>query len=106
LGKKISAAIFINADQPFLTPEVIDALLQRYRQTLARIVEPRCEDKGGSPVLFDRALFGELTGLRGESGGRQILNAHPDWAERVNISDTRAAIDIDTREDYERARAM
>ena len=100
LGPEIAAAIFVNADQPFLTPAVVDALLQRYFHTLAPIVVPRYEGQAGSPVLFDRSLFGDLRTLTGESGGKRILEARRDEAEFVNIVNTRAAMDVDTPEQY------
>ncbi|MGE5138089.1 MAG: selenium cofactor biosynthesis protein YqeC [Rudaea sp.] len=105
LGESTAAAIFVNADQPFLTAPVIDTLLQRYFQTLAPVVVPLYDGEPGSPVLFDRLLFGELRRLEGESGGKYLLDAHRDELEEVNILNTRAAIDVDTREDYEAALA-
>ena len=49
-----AAAIFINADQPFLTPAVIDTVLERYMTTCAPIVVPTYEGEMGSPVFFAR----------------------------------------------------
>ncbi len=74
-------------------------------ETLAPIVVPVYEGKTGSPVLFARELFDELRQLQGESGGKQILQARHDEAERVNILNTRAAFDVDTPQDYQAALA-
>ncbi|MGE5138799.1 MAG: selenium cofactor biosynthesis protein YqeC [Rudaea sp.] len=105
LVPEIAAAVFVNADQPFLTPAVVNALVQRYFHTLASVVAPRYEGQTGSPVLFDRSLFGELRTLTGESGGKRVLEARRDEAEFVNVVNTRAAMDIDTPEQYRAALA-
>jgi molybdenum cofactor cytidylyltransferase len=105
LGSNIAAAIFINADQPFLTPQVVDTIVQRYAQTRAPIVVPIYAGQTGSPVLFAQELFDELRQLRGEDGGKKILQARRAQAERVNILNVRAATDVDTPEEYEVARA-
>lgn len=95
-----SAAIFINADQPFLTPVVINAIVEKFFETRAPIVVPLYGGKTGSPVLFARELFGELSALQGEQGGRDILQNHAQMLARVHIADERAAMDLNTPEDY------
>ena len=98
LAPEIAAAIFINADQPFLTCEVINALIQCYRDTDAPIIAFVCAGKRGSPVLFDRAYFAELEDLRGEQGGRELLEKYP--VACIEFDDTRFGIDVDTWEEY------
>ncbi|MEW5719513.1 MAG: nucleotidyltransferase family protein, partial [Chloroflexota bacterium] len=63
LALEIAAAIFVNADQLFLTRAVIDALIERYRATGAPIIASVFAGKRGSPVLFARAYFAELQAL-------------------------------------------
>lgn len=103
MNPNAAAAIFVNTDQPFLTTGVIDTILQRYFQTLAPIVVPVYGGETGSPALFARELFDELMQLIGEDGGREILKARADQAERVNIVNLRAALDLDTMEQYQTA---
>jgi molybdenum cofactor cytidylyltransferase len=100
LAHNIDAAIFMNADQPLLTPAVIDALIQRYRETDASIIAAQYAGRRGSPVLFDRKHFGELLALQGEQGGRELLANYPVVA--VEFADARLGIDIDTLEEYEK----
>jgi molybdenum cofactor cytidylyltransferase len=100
LAPEIAAAIFVNADQPFLTREVIDALIQRYRDTDASIIASVFAGKRGSPVLFERTHFAELEDLRGEQGGRELLAKYP--VVRVEFDDARFGIDVDTWDEYEK----
>lgn len=100
LSPQIDAAIFINADQPRLTSVVIDAILQRYRQTDAAIIAAEYAGRRGSPVLFDRKHFDELANLQGEMGGRELLAKYQ--IERVEFADARMGIDVDTLDEYEK----
>jgi len=103
LAPEIAAAIFVNMDQPFLTREVIDALIQRYRETDTLIIASVFAGKHGSPVLFDRAHFSELKNLQGEQGGRELLAKYP--VARMEFDDARLGIDVDTWEEYEQLNA-
>lgn len=100
-----SAAIFVNADQPFLTASVIDTILNRYFQTLASIVVPLYDGRTGSPVMFAKELFGEFMRLTGEEGGKNILESQSTVVEKVNVINARAAIDLDTMDQYRSALA-
>jgi len=97
----VSAALFLLGDQPEVTPEVIEALVQRHRQTLAPIVVPSYRGQRNNPVLFDRAVFAEMGRLRGDVGGRVLIERFQQSVERVAF-DAPAPFDIDTPEDYRR----
>ena len=103
LGREIDAAVFVNADQPFLAAEVIDRIIQRYYETGARIIVPHYAGKRGSPVLFDRVHFAELQSLQGEEGGRELLMKYRSEIQSVEFADARLALDVDTPEEYEDA---
>ncbi len=100
LAHTIDAAIFINADQPLLTSQVVNTIVQRYRETDAGIIASEFAGTRGSPVLFDRKHFDELSRLTGEQGGRALLAQYP--VERVEFADARWGIDVDTIADYEK----
>jgi len=95
------AALFSMADQPMVTAHTINALIARYRFTLAPVVWPEHAGERGNPVLFDRALFSELMLLSQDAGGRSVLKAHVADAERVPVDDAGILFDIDTPADYQ-----
>ncbi|HEX7588228.1 MAG TPA: nucleotidyltransferase family protein, partial [Anaerolineae bacterium] len=103
LGREIEAAVFVNADQPFLATSVIDRIIQDYYETGARIVAPLYAGRRGSPVLFDRVHFAELKSLQGEQGGRELLVKYPSQIQTVEFAEEQLAVDVDTPEEYERA---
>ena len=60
----------------------------------------RHEGQRGNPVLFDRSVFREFAGLRGDVGGRPVLKAHADEMAWVDWPSAEILRDIDTAEDY------
>jgi molybdenum cofactor cytidylyltransferase len=99
LPANVSAALFLLVDLPGITSQVIDGLIRRHRQTLAPLVWPEFEGRRGNPVLFDRTLFAQLEQIRGDTGGRPLLQAYRDQAERVAVDNPGVVHDIDRRED-------
>lgn len=104
LPNNIAAAVFPLADQPGITSATIDALIARHRATLAPVVWPEYDGQRGNPVLFDRAVFPQLSRLSGDTGGRAVLQAYAAQVERVPVSDPGILFDIDTPDDYTKAK--
>jgi len=100
LPPAVGAALFVLADQPDITPALINALLQRHRETLAPLVVPRWKNRRGNPVLFDRSLFPALARIRGDQGGRALFPGYLDQAAWLEWPDPAIWQDIDTPEDY------
>ncbi len=93
------SAVFLLADQPQVTPQVIRALVETHAGDLHPIVAPLIRDeRRGNPVLFDRSTFADLLGLQGESGGRSLFSKHR--VEYIPWHDDRLLLDVDTPEDY------
>ena len=94
------AVLFVMGDQPGITPDLIESLIARFRQTGAPIVEPRLRDRPGTPTLFAREMFPELMQLTGDRGGRPLINKYADRVAVVQVGDLATLQDIDTPEDY------
>lgn len=99
---KSDAAMFALADQPFVTAKQYRAVLDAYRQHAPAIVSVRYGDVTAPPQLFSRALFPELALLR--HGARPVLERHRDKTFVLDFP-AELLLDIDTPEDYERARS-
>ncbi len=84
-------------DQPFVPPDVIAALVARWRGGGAVAVAPGYRDGRGNPVLFGRALFGELLALTGDAGARTLLQSLGDRLAIVEVEGD-APADVDTPE--------
>jgi molybdenum cofactor cytidylyltransferase len=97
-----AAAMFALADQPFVTTLEYRTVLDTYRQHAPPIISVRYGDVMAPPHLFEREFFPELARL--EHGARPVLQRHADRATVLQFPPDRL-MDIDTPEDYERARS-
>jgi len=101
----LSGALFLLADQPGVSTELLSALVQRHRETLAPVVAPRYEGQRGNPVLFDRRTFAEFSTLTGDVGARSIIRRHEDAIAWVDWPSAKILRDIDTPDDYAAAQS-
>lgn len=97
LDPEVDAVVIALGDQPLASPAVTDALRARWTRGDVAAVVPRYADGEGHPVLFDRSCFGDLAGLRGDSGARAVLRALGERCATV-IIDGSAPEDVDTAE--------
>jgi molybdenum cofactor cytidylyltransferase len=97
-----TAAMFALADQPFVTAKEYRAILDTYRQHTPAIVSVRYGDVTAPPHLFAHDLFPELAQL--ERGARPVLERHRDQTIVLQFL-PELLLDIDTPEDYERAKS-
>ncbi|HEY7166725.1 MAG TPA: nucleotidyltransferase family protein [Candidatus Binatia bacterium] len=95
-------ALFLVADQPMMSRELINRLLERFRNGSALIVAPSFAGQPRNPVLFRRELFPELLKLTGDHGGRLLLEQYRDRLDLMEWHEETPFVDIDVREDYER----
>ena len=102
VARSSRAALFLACDQPLLTAQVLDHLVTAWCATCGPIVLPVHGRRRGAPVLFDRALFGELTRITGDTGGRQVIQGHPDDVVEVPLESDAPLVDVDTLEELER----
>lgn len=97
------AAVFMLADQPFVTSMLVDRLIERFAESGAWVVRPVLGDRPIHPVLMSAALFPEILSQRGDVGGREIARRHRERVSLLPVDDSRLDLDIDTGEDYEEA---
>ena len=97
------AAVFLLGDQPFVTPGMVDRLVERFLETGALIVRPFVAGRPVHPVLVGATLFPELLDERGDVGGRNVIERHADRQVAVTWDSNQLPLDIDTPEDYDKA---
>lgn len=96
LFRNKDALIFAVCDQPYLKPETILNLLNEFERSPLTIARLTDGTRPGNPVIFDKRYIKELLALRGDTGGRAVIKAHPDEVLLVK-ADARELTDIDTR---------
>ena len=93
------AALIALGDQPKTPDLVVPALLAAFARSGKPIVVPVFQGVQGTPVIFAREIFPELSRLTGDAGARSVVDARPARVERVAF-DLPMPPDVDTPEDY------
>jgi molybdenum cofactor cytidylyltransferase len=97
-------ALVLLADMPFVTAEMVSAVVARYRGGEAPLVVSTYEGVDAPPMLYDRVLFAELRALDGDGCGKRVVKRHR--SEALDVAWPAAALgDLDQPADVERARA-
>ncbi len=97
-NRDLHAVVITVCDQPFVSAEIIDNLIEKHLETQALIVASRYAETIGVPALFDKRLFAELKNLTEKSGAKTLIRRFQD--QTVSIDFPPGAFDIDTPEDY------
>lgn len=104
LGEGVGGAVFLLADQPQVTPTILQALMEKHAATLDPIIAPMVLDRRANPVLFDRVAFPDLMKLEGDVGGRGIFSKHR--VTYLTWHDDAMLLDVDTPEHYQRLKDL
>ena len=99
------AAVVMLADMPLVSAGMIVELADRYRRGSAPLVVSRYGDVLAPPMLYDRALFGELAAMAGDGCGKEVVKRHRPEADVVPWP-AAALADLDVPADYERLHAQ
>ena len=97
------ALLLLQGDQPFVGADMLRALIDAWQEREHLFVASRFDELTTTPVLFARELVGELAALDGDRGARSILGKH--HGREIAFPEWRGA-DVDTPEDYARARVL
>ncbi len=100
LSPESEAVVILLADQPRITAQAIDRLIDIHVQEGKRIVASAYGGVVGVPALFDAALFLELLTLEGDAGARSVIEKYPQHGVAVTLED--GWQDVDTPEDLAR----
>jgi len=103
---KSTGALFLVGDQPMIQPQLLNALIARFRHSAAWIVASAFRGQAKNPVLFRRELFPELIKLTGDRGGRVLIDKYKEKTEIVDWDDEAPFMDLDVREDYEKLKGV
>ncbi len=99
LGQNVEAVIITLCDQPFVSVQVINQLVEAYHRSDKAIVACEYADTLGVPALFNHTFFSQLMNLKQGEGAKQIINKYINQVTSVCF--LQGLIDIDTPDDYE-----
>lgn len=100
LAGETEAYMFIVGDQPFLTEQLINKLVEGYKEGELPIVIPYFYGERSMPMIISSLYKNELLNVVGDKGGRDLVRNNPHKVKRVNIKDKRVLMDLDIPEDF------
>jgi molybdenum cofactor cytidylyltransferase len=103
LSADTEAVIVALGDQPVMRRTVLPALIARFHRGDAAIVAARYAGVQGTPVLFSRTVFAELSALTGDQGARAVVERDPGRTAFVDLPDAMPR-DVDTPGDLDALR--
>ena len=101
LPPNCDAVLFLLADQPLITSQLINELISHWQRCGKSIVRPCHANNPGNPVLLSLAVWREaLANLSGDQGARQLIVDHPEAIGYLPVASDEIFLDVDTIEDY------
>ena len=105
-NQQCDGVMFLVGDQPLISKELINTLIDKLYDSSASIVAPKFNGEARNPVLFRRQLFPELLKLTGDRGGRALLEKHRRKTALVEWPEELPFLDLDVPADYERLKGL
>jgi molybdenum cofactor cytidylyltransferase len=98
LDDTTDAALFMVADKPGVDSELINRAIERFREDKPSLLYVATPTGRGHPIMFSRAIFGELLSLQGDRVGNELIEKYKH--DLVALDDTRVQMNINTDDDY------
>jgi molybdenum cofactor cytidylyltransferase len=99
------AFMLLLGDQPFISPVIINRVLDEYQKNKYGIVIPVYNGKHGHPVIFAAQYRPELLAIA-DQGAKTVVNNHLRDILEVPLDVPEILTDIDTPQDYQKAKAQ
>jgi len=87
-------------DHPYIDAALVDVMIERFDASKKPIIVPRHRGRRGHPVIFSRALFGELLTAPLDRGAKAVVEAHAADILEIDTDEEGITLDIDTPELY------
>ncbi|HEU4344638.1 MAG TPA: nucleotidyltransferase family protein [Candidatus Binatia bacterium] len=101
-GPEVDGILVHLVDHPYISPALVNVMIDRFYETGKLIVVPRYRGRRGHPVIFSRSLFAELKVAPLAEGAKAIVRAHDHDTLEIDTEDPGVIIDIDTPAEYRR----
>jgi molybdenum cofactor cytidylyltransferase len=101
---RAQAALIGLGDQPQVQEGTVRLVCETFKRMQPKIVVPSYQMRRGHPWLVERSLWDELLAMRPPRSPRDFLNEHSREIQYVEVSTSSILADLDTMEEYKKAR--
>ena len=102
LPSDTAATLVFQGDQPFITPSVINMVIDAYKTSGKGIVIPVYKGKRGHPLLLDKKYSDRIYSLDPAEGLRSIIYLNSSDVLEVETGEPGILRDFDTYDDYKK----
>ncbi|MCK5560719.1 MAG: nucleotidyltransferase family protein, partial [Thermoplasmata archaeon] len=100
---EVDAVMIILGDQPKVTTELINEIIDNYKLSNGSICVPMIETPlltcPGHPVIISQRLYPEVMKIIGDKGAREVMKKNMSYAKVVMLSDDSSQFQINTEVD-------
>lgn len=100
IPEETEAILLCLVDTPFITKEVVNKIISKFKETDSPIIVPVFNKERGHPTLFSKSLFSELVNAPKEQGARYVLYSNEEKILELETAESGILIGINTPEDY------
>lgn len=105
IERKSEKILVCLADQPFVTSNMLSVIVTTPFQPSEEYVASMYDGVLMPPILFHQNVFEKINQLKGDAGARKLLNRGLLQGKKIEFSEEVYFIDIDTKNDYDKALA-
>jgi len=98
IGDRAEAVLFMVADKPGVTSDLINRALERFKRDRPAILHVETPVGRGHPIIFSKRVFDDLMLLEGDFCGNDLISKYSD--DLVKLRDDTPQMDIDSEADY------
>ena len=98
--EQTEAILLFLVDTPFITKQVVNKIIRKFKETNQPIIVPVFNEKRGHPTLFSRSLFPELASAPEDQGARYVVYSNEEKTLELETSESGILVSIDTPDDY------
>ena len=99
-ANEVKAYLIALVDQPHIPVEVINFLIESYKQNNFLIVKPTYQKKSGHPIIIDASLQEQILRLPEDVGLNQVTRAFSKETLLIEVENKEILEDFDTWEEY------
>jgi molybdenum cofactor cytidylyltransferase len=100
-GADSTGVLVCLCDHPLVSAGTIAAIVDTHTACPDDIIIPHYKGRRGHPTLFPRAIINDIVH---STTLREVITAHAGNVRPIEVDDEGVILDLDTPEDYERAR--
>ena len=105
LARPCDGVMICLADQPLLTAQDIDSLIDAFAQRGGSIVVPTYHGRRGNPIVLAYAHRARILDGGRNLGCKRLIEHNPELVTTVEMDNDHTVFDLDTPEDYQKLRS-